>query len=471
MKANKFLIFSLLALFLSSTYGISQAQDSFLEGQVLIRIVEGASADSVALEIGGEVADSTALGSIFLLTFSPAVPVEIILGQLASIPVIQIAQPNYSIGLPEIQQMSISFPDQRQPVYTAGTSPSSLYLQPAVYDIGIDSAHILGEGDGTVVAVVDNGADLSHPYLQEFLHESMYDFIEKDSLPDETLGDAYGHGTFVAGLVRLVAPKSTLMPLKAFDGDGYGTTFSVVQAISYATLMGADVINMSFILQDDNPSLEAACAEAADSGAVLVAAAGNLSSSIPVYPAAYEDVIAVSAIDTLDLLADFSSYGGHIDVCAPGVCLYSSLAGEYDWGTWSGTSFAAPLVSGAAALVEGIRPIAVLANIEDHLRQTAATTLLWGSITPPDQYFGYGRINTYHSLLSCSHGNVNGVDGIDVSDLTLLVNYLFLNASLSELSYQLADVDCSVDLNISDLTSLVSFLFGDSGEIAPCYYY
>jgi len=117
---------------------------------------------------------------------------------------------------------------------------------------------------------------------------------------------------------------------------------------------GAKVINMSFGIQRDSFVMKRALSSAHDSGVLLVASAGNKNRERKQYPAGDDDwVIAVAATDTQDVKADFSNYGVHIDVCAPGVGIYSAYPGKR-FGTWSGTSFAAPLVSGEAALAYSI---------------------------------------------------------------------------------------------------------------------
>jgi subtilisin family serine protease len=190
--------------------------------------------------------------------------------------------------------------------------------------------------------------------------------VDNDSNPCEGCpenleedGPGLGHGTFVAGVILLVAPEAKIMPLRAFDADGRGTTFNVFKAIRYAVDNGANIINMSFGVQRDSFLMRRALISAYGSSIFLVASAGNKGVARQQYPAAYDNwVMAVAATDTRDVKADFSNFGKYVDVCAPGVGIYSAYPrdqlGQPRFGTWSGTSFATPFVSGEAALAYSI---------------------------------------------------------------------------------------------------------------------
>ncbi|MBU8934014.1 MAG: S8 family serine peptidase [candidate division Zixibacteria bacterium] len=459
----------IMALSVGLFWSTVQAQDPYIPGQLIMKLIPSQVPDSVVAEIDGIAIDSIAGRDMFLVEFPATLPVEAAIEFLSNLPDVVFSQPNYQISLPEIQQTSIAFPDEDIPPFVAGASPGSLYGQPAAYSIGLDSAHIITRGEGSVVAVIDNGIELTHPYFEGSINSSGYDFVDQDDIPAEEQGAAYGHGTFVAGLIRLTAPQTSLLPIRAFDGDGIGTSFTVASAISLATVLDVDVINMSFVFREDNPSLQAACAEAIDFGIALVAAAGNQASSSLSYPAALPGVIAVSALDTIDLIADFSNYGTHIDVCAPGVNLYSSLAGEYEWGTWSGTSFAAPLVSATCALVRSINPDISPLDMEAHVRMSSDTEFAWGSISQPDIYYSYGRIAAFSSVVAFSYGDLDMSGEINITDLTALVGYCFLGKPLSNLGRRLTDFDCSTQFNIGDVVGLVEYIFGGGTDFMPCY--
>ncbi|HDL00973.1 MAG TPA: hypothetical protein ENH23_01910, partial [candidate division Zixibacteria bacterium] len=371
------------------------------------------------------------------------------------------------------------FPDESTPVFSYGISPLSYYDQAGFYDIGIDSAQLLSTGKGVVVAVIDNGLDYSHPLMQSSNILAGYDFILNSSDPSEQPGTIYGHGTFVTGLLLLTAPDVSIVPLRVFDGNGVGDQFNVALAIDWAVNHEVDIINMSFGTTEMIDVLRLAIEDAAKRKIVMIAAVGNEGSSIPNYPAAHPDVIAVAAVDTLEMLANFSNYGDYIDLVAPGVNLYSSLAGDYDWGTWSGTSFSAPIVSGTVAMIKQIKNNYSPAEIQDHLRNTSRTDLLWGSITVPDVQYGYGMINSLNAVSQLSIGDLNG-DGVrDLTDLTMMIDYIKsynTGGNSSDVEKEgiivvggMLDLNCDGNVNISDIAIMVHHIYVKWNDFKPCY--
>jgi subtilisin family serine protease len=168
------------------------------------------------------------------------------------------------------------------------------------------------------------------------------------------MNPAHGHGTFCAALLAAVAPESMIMPLRVFDDAGNADVFSIVKAIHYAVRNGADVINMSFGLENPSPAVKKAIAFAVERGVTVVASAGNNDSKAPQFPAAYKDVLAAASTDLQDKKASFSNYGEAIFVTAPGVNIISAYPGGY-YALASGTSFSSPLVAGEAAVLRSAR--------------------------------------------------------------------------------------------------------------------
>lgn len=163
----------------------------------------------------------------------------------------------------------------------------------------------------------------------------------------------FGHGTMVAGLIRLVAPGAEIVPIRVFDGNGTAHAVDIVRAIYWATDQGVDVINMSFSLAESSPALRKAVQYAEARGVVLVAAAGNQGDRARVFPAAFPEVLGVAAQSNLadGSLAPFSNYGPSVaEIAAPGSALITTFPGGLFAASW-GTSFSAPLVSGSAALL------------------------------------------------------------------------------------------------------------------------
>lgn len=247
-------------------------------------------------------------------------------------------------------------------------SEAALLSQPAFAALELESAHTYGTGEGIVIAVLDTGVDASHPLLAGRLVAG-YDLVDDDADPtDEVNGadddgdghydEAYGHGTFIAGIVAQVAPDALVQPIRVLDADGRAEFYAVIEAIDYAIESGADVINMSFGIpaRFQSKAFDAALKRAHAAGIVVVAAAGNSGVSDEHYPAAAKDVISVTALGPDDqLLAPFSNHGKWVHIAAPGVDIVSAVPGG-GYATWSGTSMATPVVSSLAAILEDYVP-------------------------------------------------------------------------------------------------------------------
>ena len=163
---------------------------------------------------------------------------------------------------------------------------------------------------------------------------------------------AFGHGTMVLGVIHLVAPKATLLPLKAFHSDGTGNLSDILRAIYYAVSNGATAINMSFDIPANSSELASALNYANQSALICAASAGNDGQKEIVYPAALQNfVMGVASTSDLDTRSSFSNYGDAIVwVAAPGEAIVTT----YPFSTYAagwGTSFSAPFVSGGSALL------------------------------------------------------------------------------------------------------------------------
>jgi subtilisin family serine protease len=275
-------------------------------------------------------------------------------------------------------------------------NPSAYAAQWAPDAMHLSAAHRLTKGAGVKVAVLDTGVDLTHPALAGKLLPG-YDFVDGDSNPSEELctptpcttqGIGFGHGTHVAGLIALVAPLAKIIPYRVLDPNGEGNAWVLAEALQQAVTDGADVINMSLgtqtrtrilasitkLFQCEASDVSNAELDFSDSsyvadqtrctnsiGPVIVAAAGNdRSSNADEYPAAenVKGLISVGASNPTQHLADFSNFGSWVQIAAPGEGITSSVpitaAAPGGYGSWSGTSMAAPLVAGAAALIRSI---------------------------------------------------------------------------------------------------------------------
>lgn len=224
--------------------------------------------------------------------------------------------------------------------------------------IDADLAWGVTAGDPIKVAVVDTGIDLTHPDLALNI-KAGYNAIN----PLKSANDDNGHGSHVAGIIGAldntigvigVGPQIDLYAVKVLDRTGSGWLSDIIEGLDWAIQNGMQVVNMSLGTSSDVPSFKEAVARVYAAGIVQVAAAGNNGGSV-IYPAAYPEVIAVSAMDSGNQIASWSSRGPEVDLIAPGVEIPSTWkSGGYK--TISGTSMASPHVAGTAALVLNTAP-------------------------------------------------------------------------------------------------------------------
>ncbi|MHB9035313.1 MAG: S8 family serine peptidase [Armatimonadota bacterium] len=276
--------------------------------------------------------------------------------------------------------------DHIQPnyVYTLSASPNDpdYPKQWGMTMINMPTAWDVEKGSDTIkVAVIDSGVAAHEDLVDRVLTSFGYDFVDKDNDPSN---DVVGHGTFVAGIIAantnnnlgvagVCWEKVKILPIRAF-GTETTDTATLVKAEDYALQQSANVVNMSYGGPANDTDHAAAIKRLHDAGIILVAAAGNEGVNVPNYPAAYDGVISVSAVNSAEALAYYSNYGTTIDIAAPGGDttygddggIYSTTvtfpastptstaaAGDpvYGYGSMQGTSFASPHVAGAAALL------------------------------------------------------------------------------------------------------------------------
>ncbi len=243
----------------------------------------------------------------------------------------------------------------------------------------------------TIIAILDTGIVEYHEDVNVAHHANF---------TDVGLYDVHGHGTHVAGIAAATTNNglgiagvdwhSSIMSVKVLDDDGVGTWSWISEGIVYAADSGADVINLSLGGYRTSEAMEKACDYAYENGVVVVAAAGNLSWWVA-YPAAYDSVVAVGALNADDSRADFSGIGSELELMAPGVHIWSTYPGAYK--QLSGTSMAAPHVAGLAGLI---------VSMTDTTPEQARAMMIQGADdlgTPGhnDEY-GHGRINIYNTL-------------------------------------------------------------------------
>nr|WP_245252199.1 S8 family serine peptidase [Paenibacillus sediminis] len=283
-----------------------------------------------------------------------------------------------------------------------------------------------------VVAVIDSGVDYTHPDLAGNMWSDPkgnhgYDFVDNDDSPM----DLNGHGTHIAGTIAAVGNNSygvsgvmwnaRIMAVRALDQNGQGSLSQIIDAITYATDHGADIINMSFAGDGKSRLLEDAIKEAGEKGVLVVTAAGNEgkdNDSNPLYPASYDlpNIIAVAATDSADRLASFSDYGVRtVDVAAPGVNILSTWVNQGNYQFQGGTSMATPYVAGIAGLIKAKYLEYGIDLGYDTLKSKVLSSVdkipgLSGKVTTG------GRVNAYRAL---TIGKITSVDVNGPSTVTI----------------------------------------------------
>ena len=252
---------------------------------------------------------------------------------------------------------------------------------------GAQEAWTQSHGSGVLVAVLDTGVQLDHPDLVGSLWTNSRETVNgKDDdgngfiddiaganmfTGDGNVADDEGHGTHVAGIVAAragngvggsgVAPAATIMPVKVLDSTRSGNSTVLARGIRYAIDMGARILNISINGDTTTSDLTSALKYASDKGATVVTSAGNNSRNLdltPSYPASSTEpsVLTVTATDEAGGLPAFANRGlNSVDLAAPGDLILSTARGS-GYENRSGTSMAAPFVSGALALLQAARP-------------------------------------------------------------------------------------------------------------------
>jgi subtilisin family serine protease len=318
--------------------------------------------------------------------------------KLANAPGVDFVEPNYVVRSSRVPndpgfrlQWGLRDPQKKRSAARADIRAAGAWdvttggpVTVAVADTGIDYGHpdLAGNVWRNPGEVPGNGIDDDHNGFVDDVNG--YDFANGDTTP---LDDS-GHGTHVAGIIGArgdnkrgttgVDWKVRLMPVKFLDANGEGDTAGAAKAIDYAVANGARVINASWSVPVQSEALAFAIQNAARRGVLIVAAAGNQgkpSSASPEFPASYDlpNVISVAATDQRGRLAGFSNYGHRIDLAAPGDSIYSTVPAGinprgYDY--YSGTSMAAPFVTGAAALYLARYPQSSVARMRGALLRT-----------------------------------------------------------------------------------------------------
>jgi len=484
-------ILVVLVLFLCSVAGAQEA----VPGEVLVKFAPSSlrSMDAgntgltsidelnkkfgvVKMETGYQTSPLSSLrsgdGELYKLTFTSGVTVEEAVSAYSMDSNVLYAQPNY-LGKFALVPDDSKYSLQDDLLVVKGPEAWEICygnknVVVAVIDTGVQTTHpdLAGNIWNNSDEIAGNGADDDgNGYIDDvcgwdFISASDVQAGEDGGPQDNDPDDKYGHGTAVAGVVGAVgnngigmagtAWECQIMALRAgyvnSGGSAILTVFDVSSAIRYAADNGAKVVNMSFTFPSDSDALRSAVSYAASKGCFLVAAAGNDNAGVQ-YPALYSEVVAVAATDKSDKKADFTCYGGEIDISAPGVIIATTYkdSGYY---YMSGTSFAAPRVAGGAVLLLSYNPSLSSAELRSILCNSADDIDSLNS--GYEGMLGSGRLNLEKAMASTAGGGGGGGDVTTLSfNLTAVNQWVLLSFPLEE---------------ITDLTGLGRPLYNYSGN-------
>ena len=372
---------------------LSWAQKQYVEGEVIVRLRDGVSQTETYSFMGkaqGEqglsLKTSLPKMKMYHYTFKLGKSTEQMIQELKEDPNVEYAEPNYILtkaSVSEIQVMSVEEIEAFAREMVSQYPHTSADIR--AVDLWDDFMEKSDVSDPIVVAVIDTGLDMEHDVFVESdaiwtnIDEVPGNKVDDDNnnYVDDIHGwnfvnqspviiDDDGHGTHVSGIILgvgqnlledpLAISSIRLMPLKFLDENGIGSTADAVKAIYYAIENGARVLNNSWGGSNYSVALHEAIVYSYQKGAIFVAASGNNGSdndTEPIYPASYDvpHVMSVAATTVEDQLATFSNFGSNsVDVGSPGVFIWSTVP-DNSYGYSSGTSMAAPFVSGLAALM------------------------------------------------------------------------------------------------------------------------
>ncbi|MBL0741493.1 S8 family serine peptidase [Chryseolinea lacunae] len=359
------------------------------------------------------------------ISFDPSKPVDDVVQELYASGLFEIVEPEY--------------------VVTSMMTPNDEFLAEQYWleTIHAYEAWDVTQGEQMVIAVVDTGGDLDHPDLQSQLYidpaepidgidnngdnlidnNRGWDFsgakaslvgtpgFEGDNDPSVPKGKLFSHGTMVAGCAAAatnnttgiagVGFKSKLLFTKHYSDDqpDNATNYSsnLYDGVVYAATHGAKIINCSW-----GGSNASAIAQEViryvteDLGCLVIAASGNSNVESPLYPAAYDHVLSVASSDENDVRSFFSNYGGTVDIIAPGTNIFTTIFND-GYGLDSGTSFSAPIVAGAAALLWSLHPDMTPDQVAEQLRVSSDETIYEKNPTYLNK-LGKGRLDIARAL-------------------------------------------------------------------------
>ncbi len=375
----------------------ADAAPRFVEGEVLVEPRAGlpdAALARIASQARGQVGQLVR-GTRVRVIKVPAGQETVVAQRLARNPHLRQAEPNWLLP-------PLALPND--PLYGNGWH---------LPKIGAPTAWSTSLGTNTVVAVLDTGVHAAHPDLNGRVLAGW-----NTASQNTDITDTFGHGTKVAGTVSASTNNSIgvsaigwgarILPVKITNAtDGYASTSNIAAGISWAASHGAKVVNISYDIVASS-IIESAAQQFRSTGGLVVGSAGNTGTDRGFGP--QSGIVFVSGTDSADARASWSSFGGHVDIAAPGVSIASTNnAGAY--GSYSGTSFAAPVVAGVVALMRSANPALPPSQVESILYQTALDRGAAGF----DGVFGWGRVNAAAAVAAAASASTADATAPSVS--------------------------------------------------------
>ena len=445
-------------------------EPAFVPGEVIVKFRDGIQANDVSTlqqSLGATTIDTTKSLDIQLWSVG-RLSVENAIAISRNDPRIEYIEPNYIFtgsNLPNDPGIRSNSLWGLNNTGQAGGTPDA--------DIDAPQAWNIQTGSDMVIGVIDGGVDYNHPDLVGNIWTNPgeiagngidddnngyvddihgYDFVNNDADPM----DDRGHGTHVAGTIAARANNgigvagvnwsAKIMALKWLDANGSGTAMNAIKAVEYATKMGVKLTNNSWHIDGFSQGLFDAIATAGAAGQLFIASAGNGGSDdigdnndlIPHYPSGYnlDNIISVASTDRYDNLARSSNFGAtSVDLGAPGVSIVSTIpGGGYDFK--SGTSMAAPHVTGVASLIWAQNPNLTAQQVKERILSSVDPIAALNGKTVTG-----GRLNAFKALLDPGKGAISGikwndldVDGVKDNNEPNLANWtVFLDTNNNNL--------------------------------------
>jgi hypothetical protein len=323
----------------------------YVRNELLLRLAAGISEENlirILQPFQAEIIDSNSDLGIYRIRFPENTDLAALRKQLGSMDQISGAEPNYAY-----------------PVGAPLQSPQGMLL-------GNNRTAISSIQNNATIAILDSGIDVSAG-LSSLTINSL-DAMQ----PDSPISDTLGHGTqmaFIAsgvikpfGVDKHQETQNSIIPIRVFDDNGYTSDFNVIQSLDFALDNGARVVNMSWGSETRSLTMEQVFNNARSKGLILVASAGNEPTGRPVYPAAYDSVIAVGATDPHGNRWNSSNYGSFVSVNAPGFATLP-VGHKGEPGLYAGTSISSALVAGSIAAYLDSNPSATIEDVKQHLEK------------------------------------------------------------------------------------------------------